>query len=531
MPKKKKFRFKRFHFHPLTAFIFMTIGIMVLSSILQLFKVQITYSTINKSGELENTIVAVKGMFSGYGFRYLISEALRNFATFTPLSTLLVALLGLSVAHASGLIDAFIKRGTLRVNNKVITFGIIFLATFSSAINEVGYVILIPFAALVYLANGRNPLLGITTAFCGVAFGYGATLFAGSSEIALVPITEIAARVVDGNFHVSMLSNLFAIIFSTIVISCVGTYVIENIMVKKIGRYKVSEEEKEEETKEIQLEAMEIEEQKRLERELGERKGLRYASIAFVIVLLVFAYLIIPGLPASGLLLDTTQNAYMYQLFSDNSYFQSGFTILVSIIFIATGIAYAIGAKTLKSDKDLIEKTTVYLKNIGYVIALIFFASNFIAIFKETNIGTLLVGLIANLLKDIQFTGFPLIIVVLLAIALSGLFITTQTAKWTILSPVVVPLMMQANISPQFTQFIFRAGDSMTKGMTPLLAYFVIYLAYLNIYNKDDEPITISKALSYVTPYSIIIGVTWIFIILFFYMLGLPIGPEVSVGL
>ena len=122
MPKKKKFRLKNIQFHPLTAFIFMTLGVMVLSSILQLFKVQITYSTINKAGDLESTIVAVKGMFSGYGFRYLISEALRNFATFVPLSTLLVGLLGLSVAHASGLIDAFIKRGTLRVNNKVITF-------------------------------------------------------------------------------------------------------------------------------------------------------------------------------------------------------------------------------------------------------------------------------------------------------------------------------------------------------------------------------------------------------------------------
>ena len=531
MPKKKKFRLKNIQLHPLTAFIFMTLGVMVLSSILQLFKVQITYSTINKSGDLESTIVAVKGMFSGYGFRYLISEALRNFATFVPLSTLLVGLLGLSVAHASGLIDAFIKRGTLRVNNKVITFILIFIAIFSSAINEVGYVILIPLAALVYLANGRNPLLGITAAFCGVAFGYGATLFAGSTEIALVPITEMAARVVDSSFHVSMLSNLFAILVTTIVLSFVGTYVIENIMVKKIGRYRLTDEEEAEETKEIQLETMELEEQKRLEREILERKGLKYAAIALVVTLLVIAYMIIPGLPASGLLLDTTEFAYMDQLFGDNSYFQSGFTMLVSIIFLVTGIAYAMGAKTLKSDKELIEKVTLYLKNVGYVIALIFFASNFIAIFKETNIGTLLVGVIANLLKNIQFTGFPLILVVLLAIAVSGLFVTTQTAKWTILSPVVVPLMMQANVSPQFTQFIFRAGDSMMKGYTPLLAYFVIYLAYLNIYNKGNEPITITKALSYVTPYCIIVGIAWIFIILFFYMLGIPIGPNVSVGL
>ena len=530
MPKKK-IKLKRLHFHPITTLLLMIVGLIVFSSILQFLKIQVSYATINSRGELENTIVAVKGMLSGEGFRYIVSEALRNFATFTPLSSLLVALIGLSVAHASGLIDAFIQRGTLKVNNKVITFILIFLATFSSIINEVGYVILIPFAALVFLANGRNPLLGITAAFCGVAFGYGASLFAGSTEISLVPITELAARVVDSEYHVSMLSNLYAIIFSTIVLSFVGTYVIENIVVKKVGKYKFKEVDTTSETKELNLDEMVEEEQKRLSKELHEKKGLKYASYAGLFCIIIFAYLIIPGLPGSGLLLDHTQFAYIDQLFGDNSYFQSGFTILVSAFFAITGIFYAIGAGSLKNDKELIEKATLYLKNVGYVIVLLFFASNLIAIFKETNIGTAIVGLISNLIKEIPFTGFPLIVVILLAIGVSGLFVTTQASKWTMLSPVVVPLLMQNNISPQFAQFIYRAGDSMSKGITPLLAYFIIYLAYLNIYNKDDEPITISKALSFVSPYFLIISLTWIFIILFFYMLGIPTGPGVVVGL
>ena len=530
MPSKK-YKLKKLHFHPITTFFLITIGIMLLSSILQFFNVQVSYSEINSRGELENTIVAVKGMFSGNGFKYLVSDALKNFSTFAPLPTLLVALLGLSVAHASGLIDSFIKRGTLGLDNKVITFVLIFLATFSSIINEVGFVILIPLAALIFLANGRNPLLGITAAFCGVAFGYGATIFAGSTEIALVPMTELAARLVDGSFHVSMLSNLFAIIATTIVLSFVGTYVIENIIVKKIGRYKLSEEELSTETKEIKLDVMEIEEQKRLENELNEKRGLKYGAITFFVVIAFIGYMIFPGLPGSGLLLDNTQFAYIDKLFGENSYFQSGFTVLVSFLLLAIGVAYAIGAKSIKNDKDMIEKATIYLKNVGYVIMLLFFASNMIAVFKETKIGEVLVAIIANLLKEIQFTGFPLILVVLLAIAFCGLFVTSTTIKWSMLSPVVVPLMMQANISPQFTQFIYRAGDSMTKGITPLLAYFVIYLAYMNIYNKDDEPITISKAISFITPYWMIISLTWIFILLFFYMLRIPIGPSVLPGL
>ena len=310
-----------------------------------------------------------------------------------------------------------------------------------------------------------------------------------------------------------------------------GAFVVENIIIKKIGRYRLSDEELTSETKEIKLETMEIEEQKRLKRELGEKKGLKYASITFIVLILMFAYMIIPGLPASGLLLDKTQYAYIDQLFGDNSYFQSGFTVLVSLFFAITGIVYAIGAKSLNNDKELIEKASLYLKNVGYVIVLMFFASNLIAIFKETDIGVLIVGLISNLIKELPFSGFPLLLVIIIGIAVSNLFVTTQATKWTMLSPVIVPLLMQNNISPQFAQFIFRASDSMTKGITPLLAYFVIYLAYLNIYNKEEEPITIRKAISFVSPYCFIISLTWIFIILFFYMLGIPIGPGVGIGI
>ena len=237
--------------------------------------------------------------------------------------------------------------------------------------------------------------------------------------------------------------------------------------------------------------------------------------------------MIIPGLPGSGLLLDMNETGYMYQLFSPNSYLQDGFTYLVSVLFLATGLAYAIGAKTLKSDKDLIEKSSLYLKDVGYLVILVFFASQFIAVFRKTNIGTVIVASISNIIKGIGFTGLPLIFVILILIAISGLFVTTQSAKWTVLAPSVVPVMMQANLSPQFAQFVFRAADSMTKGFTPLLAYFVIYLGYLNIYNTEKEPISIKKALSFIAPYCLIISITWIFLVCMIYVVGIPIGPGV----
>ena len=528
MLKRKKTRFKGFKFHPITTFILLTLGVMILSSILAFFELQVSYPKINSSSiSLENELVAVEGLFNFEGFKFLISNAAKNFVSFTPLSTLLIGLIGLSVAHATGFIDTFIKRGTLGINNKTLTFILILIATFSSIINEVGYVILIPLSALIFLANGRNPLLGITASFCGVAFGYGATFFAGSMEISLVPITTSAAHLIDSSFHVSMLSNLIAIIISSIVVSVVGTFIIEEIILKKIGKYKSGSDEIITETREIKVSTVEMLEQKKLEIETREKKGLKNAFIVFMVFILVFIYMIIPNLPGSGLLLDMNEKAYINQLFGNNSYLQDGFTFMISICFLVMGIAYAIGAKTIKNDKELVEKASNYLKDVGYLVVLIFVAAQFISVFKKTNIGTIIVAFLANLIKGISFTGIPLIVTVLVLIAFASLFITTQSAKWTILSPVIVPLMMQANLSPQFAQFIFRAGDSMTKGITPLLAYFVIYLGYLNIYNKDSEPITIRKALSFVSPYCLIISITWILIILFIYIIGLPIGPGV----
>ena len=69
----------------------------------------------------------------------------------------------------------------------------------------------------------------------------------------------------------------------------------------------------------------------------------------------------------------------------------------------------------------------------------------------------------------------------------------------------------------------------MTKGFTPLLASFVIYIGYLNIYNLNKKkPYTIRKSLKLITPYFLIIAATWILIVIGWYILGLPIGRGVG---
>lgn len=527
MNTKGKLKLKKYYLHPITTFILLTFGTVLLSWILSLLQVQATYNTINKNtNELEPVLITVENLLCFDGIKFIISNAAKNFLSFAPLGTLLISLIGLSVAEGTGFIEALTKRHLSKVPHFVITFLVIFIAVVSSLINEVGYAILIPLMALVYFINNRNPILGIITAFCGVAFGSGVSIFVGSTEIALIGYTRDAARLIDETAHIALTSNLIFIVAATIIISIVGTIIIETIIAPRLGKYKKEEDTS---TEKYQSFDIEEEEQKQMERDKYEKRGLRYALIAAIFALLFVIYALIPGLPSSGMLLDMNENAYVNQLFGDNAYFQDGFTYMVSLVLMLTGIAYGIGSKSIKNDKNIIENASKKFTGIGSIIMLMFFASQFIAVFRKTNIGNIITAWLSSAFEYMQFSGVLLIIIALLFVAVSNLFLTSSASKWLILSPSIVPVFMQSNISPQFAQIVLRAGESMTKGFTPLLASFVIYLGYLNVYNlQKSKPYSIKGALKLVSPYFILISLAWIALVVLWYLIGLPIGPGVG---
>ena len=120
--------------------------------------------------------------------------------------------------------------------------------------------------------------------------------------------------------------------------------------------------------------------------------------------------------------------------------------------------------------------------------------------------------------------AFPLIIILFVITAIATLFLPNSSFKWGIMAFIAVPTLMDAGISPEFTQVIFRFGESVTMGLTPLLAYYVIYLAYLERYNQNKKPINLFKTLKYQLPYSIVVGIILISILIIWYIIGLPIG-------
>ena len=333
MDGKRKLKLKKFYWHPVTAIMIMSIAVILLSGLLSLFQMQATYNIVNaNTKELEPTLVTVENLLSFDGLKFFISNASKNFLSFAPLGTLIVSLLGLTIAEGSGFIETLTKRHFSKIPKEIFTFIIILLATISSLINEVGYAILIPLVALIYFINNRNPILGIVTAFCGVSFGYGVSMFVGSMEVSLMNYTKTAAILVDETSHIALTSNLIFIIAASIILSVVGTIVIEKIIAPKIGKYKRDEEFAK--TEQYSTIITEDEEQRILEKDKYENRGLRAALIITIIILLIFIYSLIPNLPGSGMLLDMKENAYVYQLFGDNSYFQDGFTFLVALVFI-----------------------------------------------------------------------------------------------------------------------------------------------------------------------------------------------------
>ncbi len=527
MKEKKKLKLKKFYFHPITIFLVLTVLTVLLSAVLSTVQMQATSNKVNQTTyELESSLVTVENMLNFDGMKYIISNATRNFLSFAPLGMLLITLIGLSIMRSTGFIQTLCDRKLKKSNRWALTFFIIFLAVISSLINDVGYVVLIPLAALLFEINGRNPFLGIIAAFAGVSFGYGVSIFVGSMEVSLIPYTTTAARLIDETTHISLTSNLYIIMAFSLIISIVGAFIIEKVIAPKLGKYR--EKENLSKTEELSTTSIEEAEQLKIEKDKYEKRGLKFALVTGIIIILCFIYMIVPNLPSSGLLLDMNEDTYLGQLFGSNSYFQDGFTYMIALLFTLVGIFYGIGAKTIKNDKDIINGCKNSFQHIGELIILIFVVSQFISVFKQTNIGTVITSWCANALGNVNFTGITLVIFAIIMIAIANLFVTTPAAKWSIFAPILVPAFMQSNISPQFAQFILRVGDSVTAGITPLLAGFVIYIGYLNIYNNNKErPISIHQSISYIMPYCGMIAATWILLTIGWYLLGLPLGPGV----
>ena len=463
MKRIKKIRDKVI-LHPIMSFVILILITVFISGILNLFDVTGSYGLINsKTNTLENTIVTIENLFSLRGVKYIFSNTVSNFASFTPLTLLLITLLGIGIMDKTGFLDTLFYVLTRKVKKNVITFVLTFICILASIAGDTLYMVLIPLAALLFKYGKRNPQAGIISAFAAMSCGIGINVFINSIDSSLLSYSESAAHLLKPDYIIKTSSFGIIMLFALVIISFIITNITEKYVIPRLGKYELEEEQ---EAKYVSK---------------REIRALTVSLIVGAIYVLIFVYNIIPGVPFGGNLLDYTQELYIDKLFGYNSFFNSGFVFVVTLLFFLLGLVYGLITKEIKNQRDVCEYLSHSLDSIGRVLVLIFFASAFISILKYSNIGTLVTSWFANLISTTSFTGIPLIILLFFISALSTLIMPSSIFRWSILSSTVVPVMMNSGISPEFAQVIFRAGESVTYSLTPVMAYFAIYLAYMEL--------------------------------------------------
>ncbi|CCX36507.1 aminobenzoyl-glutamate transport protein [Clostridium sp. CAG:1000] len=495
---------KKVKLSPIMTFIIMTIIVIVLSGFLHLLNIQAEYSTVNTvSNEVVNNVIEVENLFSTSGIKHIVTSAVNGFVNFEPLATLIIILIGLGILEKTGFMRSFFTILTRNSKRNTVTFILIFICLLFSILGNSGFVIMLPIAALLFKYGRRNPLGGIIASFASLSFGYGINVFLSSNDSSLLTLTINAAKTLDPKYKIGIFFALFIMIVLLIAISVVFTYITEKKVMPKLPRYESDEEVLVITNKEL--------------------RGLIIGLGLGIIYTLLIIYMIIPGLPLSGAFLDHSGERYIDMIFGNNSLFAKGFIFIVTFAFFLIGIGYGFMTKTIKNNKDVTDSLGHSLDDIGSIIVLIFFASLFINVYEESHIGLVITGFISSLIGSLNFTGIGLILITLICIAIANIFCPSSIVKWSMLSSVIVPLFMNASISPEFSQLVYVAGDSITNGLTPLFMYFVIYIAFMEKYNKG-EMVTLFGSIKTLIPYSVYSLIIWAIVLVGFYLIGIPIG-------
>ena len=475
--------------HPATLFIIFTLGVLILSWLVSLFNIAVIHPGTGKEIKPIN-LLSIEGLHK------ILLNLVSNFTSFAPLGTVLVALLGISIAEHSGLISSVLRLLILKSPKKLLTFAIVFSGILSNAASEIGYVLLVPLSAIIFLSVGRHPIGGLAAAFAGVSGGYSANILLGTIDPLLAGLTQEAAHIIDRNYEVNAAANYYFMFVSTFVIALAGTFVTEKIIIPRLGKY-----EKQETAEEI----------KSLSKE--EKKGLLFAGIAFII----FIFFILLGLvPDNGYLRDPKTNSIL------KSPFLNGIVAIVFIGGAISGLAYGIGAGTIRNDNDLIKGMSKSMETLGSYIVLVFFAAQFVALFNWTNIGLIIAVEGAYFLKSSGLGAIPLLIAFVIVSSIINLFIGSASAKWAIMAPVFIPMFMLLGYSPELIQAAYRVGDSVTNVISPMMSYFALIIAFLNKYDKNAG---IGTLIATMIPYSIVFFIVWITLFVFWIILDLPLGP------
>ena len=455
---------KRFQVHPVWFFLVLIVITVVLSALLSLFNFQGTQTDVSL-GSSSTSVLTVKSLLSYEGIKYMFSESINNFLKFVPLGTLIVGLLGVGLMIKTGLLKSLFSKLNKIIPRKTMFFIFSLLCIIMGFSTDLSFVIMIPIAAILFTEYKRSQVVGMTMAFASVAAGANINIFITSIDYSLIELAKSSVNMVDPNYTYGYSGNLFFVVISSLLLA-----LLISIMTEIIARRKP-----------VRIGSEEIELNEKL-----DKRAFKKALIAFIIMFVLLVYAIIPKLPLSGALLDSSQSIYVNKLFGANSPFVNGILYITSLMFIICSIIYGTVTKQIKTGKDIIKYLSSSLNGLGEMILLIFVSSQFISLFKYTNIGNVVTVNLFNMVAGIKPSFVILILLSFVVVAISNIFVPSLSTKWTLFVPKMIPLFMKSNITPEFTGAIFRLASSVTNLISPIYSYFVIFLGFIGLYSKSD---------------------------------------------
>jgi len=482
--------------NPATLFLIMAALVVVASAITAGLGVTVPHPK-------DGSAIAPVNLLSAAGLRRMLTEAVRNFTGFAPLGTVLVAMLGIGVAEATGLIAVAMRAFVQMMPRSLLTAAVVFVGINANQAADAGIIVLPPLGAMLFAAAGRHPLAGIAAAYAGVSGGFSANLLPSTLDVLLAGFTQEAvdaSRLLPG-YHVQIVGNYWAMAVATPVLTLLGTWVTHRFVEPRLGPWKSESGAGHEPLSS------------------AERRGLVAAGIAALVTVLGIAALVMPGWGP----LRTEGATVLERL---KPFFDSMVT-LIMLVFFVPGLAFGIAAGRVRSDHDVMRMTSDTMAAMAGYIVLAFCAAQFVSYFAWSNLGSIVAVSGAGLLRRIGLENGPLLAGFVLFAAGLNLLIVSASAKWAIVAPIFVPMFTLLGFTPEATQVVFRVGDSCTNIVTPLMPYMPFVLAAAQRYDPKAGTGTL---ITMMLPYTVVFLLMWTTLILTFYGMGWDIGPGVGMG-
>jgi aminobenzoyl-glutamate transport protein len=447
--------------------------------------------------------IEIHNQLTGQALTTFLTRLVKTFTDFPPLGVVLVALLGVGVAEHTGFINAVLKGMLAFTPRALLTPMLILVGIVSHSAGDTGYVLVIPLGGVIFAAAGRHPLAGIAAAFASVSGGFSANFLPSGLDPLLQGFTEAAAKIIDPERLVNPLCNYYFTTSSSLLIIGLGWFITDYIIEPRLNRSTT-----------VDGDPADVPEMGALS--LDERRGLIAGLLAAAVGLALLALAALPQ--------DSPLRSRSGSLTAHGAPLMEAIVPLIFLLFLFPGIVYGYVAGTVKSHRDVIKGMSKSMSTMGYYLVLAFFAAQFTFAFRESNLGALLAIKGANVLKALDMPAEATIVGIIGITTLVNLLIGSASAKWALLGPIFVPMLMQLGLSPELTQAAYRVGDSSTNIITPLMPYFPLVVVFAQRYVKGTG---IGTMIALMIPYSLAFLSLWtVWLLIYWQAFGLPLGLE-----